>query len=195
MSQKSLLFVVVLTAVVAITACESEPDVDQNIIHTSFDLTCNNIGLTKAQSYQPNDGSINRIIIMSDSTIGEQYDEYFQQHPSNMPEAWFPQIVDGTFVYTDVELALCIHRTATEPVDIPCDFEDGYTIKVHNATYEMTLRDPNTAEIIAQQTVTNEGNCPTMFSIFTEGQKEQDQFAAVGDAQIQAFIEPYVVTH
>jgi hypothetical protein len=154
-------------------------------------LTCKGIGLTKALPYQPGDG-LNQTIVMSDSTIGDQYDEYTQRFNRDIPEEWFPQIVDGTFVYDQVELVACIHRTAVEPANIPCDFEDGYSIKVHNATYEMTLRDPLTAEIINKQTVTNEGTCPNMFSLFTEGQKEQDQFADIADAQIQAFIESYV---
>jgi hypothetical protein len=190
---KRVLFLLVLLGVVtAVAACESAPNPDQNLTSYSFDLTCNGIGLTKAMAYEPEDGAINQIIVMSDSTIGAQYDEYTQHYTSDMPEEWFPQIVDGTFVYDAVELVLCVHRTAVEPLDIPCEFEDGYSIKVHNATYEMTLRSPQTAEIIAQETITNEGSCPTMFSMFTEGQKEEDRFADVADAQIQAFIEPYV---
>lgn len=184
-----ILLIVLLTAV--IVSCESAPDPDQDVYGYSFDLTCKGIGLTKANAYQPGDG-INQTIVMSDSTIGAQYDEYTQQFTSNMPEDWFPQIVDGTFVYDQVELVACIHRTAVEPVNIPCDFEDGYSIQVHNATYELTLRDPQTADVIDQQMITNEGSCPAMFSIFTEGQKKQDQFANVEDSQIQAFIEPYV---
>ena len=187
--KRIVLLIVLLTAVIA--ACESAPDPDQDVAGYSFDLTCKGIGLTKANAYQPGDG-INQAIVMSDSTIGDQYDEYTQQFNDGMPEEWFPQIVDGTFVYDQVELVACIHRTAVEPTDIPCDFEDGYSIKVHNATYEMTLRDPQTAAVIDQQTVTNQGSCPTMFSFFTEGQKEEDQFPVVEDAQIQAFIESYV---
>ncbi len=188
--KRIVLLIMLLTAV--ITACESAPNPDQDVTGYSFDLTCKGIGLTKANSYQPGDG-INQAIVMSDSTIGDQYDEYTQRFNRDMPEEWFPQIVDGTFVYDKVELVACIHRTAVEPVNIPCDFEDGYSIQVHNATYEMTLRDPQTAAVIDQQTVTNQGSCPTMFSLFTEGQKEQDQFADVEDAQIQAFIESYVM--
>lgn len=189
--KRMVLLLMLLTAV--IVGCESAPDPDQDVAGYSFDLTCKGTGLTKANPYQPGDG-INQIIVMSDSTIGDQYDEYTQQFNDGMPEAWFPQIVDGTFVYDQVELVACIHRTAVAPIDIPCEFEDGYSIKLHNATYEMTLRDPQTAAVIDQETVTNEASCPNMFSLFTEGQKEQDQFPVVEDAQIQAFIEPYVVT-
>ena len=182
--------ILLLTAVSA--ACASTPNPDQDITGFSFDLTCKGIALTKALPYTPEDSGINQTIVMSDSTIGAQYDEYTPRYTGDMPAEWFPPIVDGTFVYDQVELVLCIHRTAVEPVDMACDFEDGYSINVHNATYEMTLRNPQTAAIIDQQTVTNEGTCPTLFSLFSEGQKEEDQFADIKDAQIQAFIEPYI---
>ncbi len=190
---KQLYFLFLLFALLTIiSACESEPDPNQEISSWSFDLTCKGIGLNQALAYTADDGGINQAIVMSDSTIGAQYDEYTQRHNREMPETWFPQIVDGTFVYDEVELVLCIHRTDVELVDIPCEFEDGYSIKVHNATYELTLRDPLTAEIIDQKSLTNEGDCPNMFSIFTEGQKEEDQFADVEDAQIQKFIQSYI---
>jgi hypothetical protein len=187
--KRIVLLMMLLTAV--ITACESAPDPDQDVYGYSFDLTCKDTGLNKANPYQPGDG-INQIIVMSDSTIGDQYDEYTQQFSGDMPEEWFPQIVDGTFVYDQVELVACIHRTAVEPLDIPCEFEDGYSIKLHNATYEMTLRDPQTAAILDRQTITNAANCPNMFSLFTAGEKNPDQFPVVEEAQIQAFIENYV---
>ncbi len=187
--KRIVVLIIVVTAV--IVGCESAPDPDQDVAGYSFDLTCKDIGLTKANAYQPGDG-INQIIVMSDSTIGDQYDEYTQQFTGDMPEAWFPQIVDGTFVYDQVELVACIHRTAVEPLDVPCEFEDGYSLNLHKATYEMTIRDPQTAAILDTQTVTNEATCPTMFSLFTEGEKNPDQFPVVEDAQIQAFIEPYV---
>ena len=187
--KRQLVVILLLTAVMA---CKSEPDPNQDLASFSFDLTCRGTGLTKASAYQPEDDRMSQIVIMNDSTIGAQYDEYTERFNRTMPEEWFPQIVAGTFVYDAVELVLCVHRTAVERLDIPCDFEDGYSINVHNATYEMTLRSAQTAAIIAQETVTSEGHCPALFSIFTEGEKEQDQFADIEDVQIQAFIEPYV---
>src|SRR5574339_1150987 len=119
MMKRILLLMMLLTAVIA--ACASAPDPDQDVVGSSFDLTCKGTGLSKANPYQPGDG-INQIIVMSDSTIGDQYDEYTQQFTGDMPAEWFPQIVDGTYVYDQVELVACIHRTAVEPLDIPCDF-------------------------------------------------------------------------
>ena len=125
--KRIILLMMLLTAV--ITACESAPDPDQDVYGYSFDLTCKDTGLNKANPYQPGDG-INQIIVMSDSTIGDQYDEYTQQFTGDMPEEWFPQI--------------------------------------------------------------NEASCPNMFSLFTEGEKNPDQFPVVEEAQIQTFIEKYV---
>lgn len=192
MRQKFLGLILLLMVFIFLVACEGAADPNQELTSFSFDLTCKGTALTKAAPYQPDDGAINQIVVMSDSTIGDQYDDYTERFNRDMPEEWFPQIVDGTYVYQDVELVLCVHRTATERVDIPCEFEDGYSINVHNSTYEMTLRSAQTAEVIVQETVINEGECPTMFSLFSEDEKEKDQFADIEDAQIQAFIEPYV---
>lgn len=189
---KQQIFVTVLLLITAmIVGCESEPNPDQSLSPAAFDLVCQGTGLTQAAPYTPDDGR-NQAIVMSDSTIGAQYDQYNTRYNREMPEEWFPQVVDGTFNYSAVELVLCISRTAAEPVDVACDFEDGYSINVHNATYELVLRTASTAEIVAQESVTNDGRCPTMFSLFTEGEKNVDQFADVDDSQIEALIEPYV---
>ncbi len=193
MMKKFILLLILILSLSAAVACESEPNPDQELTSFAFDLVCKGTGLTKAIPYEPADEGINQVIVMSDSTIGAQYDEYSQRFNRDMPEEWFPQIVDGTFDYSDVEMVLCAHRTAVEPVDIECEFEDDHSINVHNSTYELTLRSSQTAEIIAQETVTSEGSCPTMFSFFDEGETEKDEFADLQDAQIQAFIEPYVV--
>ena len=129
-------FLLLLICSLLLIGCgESEPDPDLEITSGSFDDVCNGLGLNKAVAYAGDDADISQIAVVSDSTIGAQYDNYSTRFTDGMPEAWFPQIVDGLFDYSNVELVACIHRTEVMEASA-CPFEDGYTLNVYNSTYE-----------------------------------------------------------
>jgi hypothetical protein len=190
MNKCVLLFAVCFLFSVGLIACTGGEDPDRPIGTADFDTVCKGEGLTKGASYNAEASGVHRISVMTDSTIGAQYEEYFPQYLSQLPEEWFPQIVDGTFSYADVELTGCIHRVDVTPVEA-CEFEDEYTLNVHQATYELTVRTTQTGEILASETIEVEASCPTMH-MFTDGEFEEDYFPVVDEETIQAFIQPYV---
>ena len=189
MKKSIYLLVIILILIVILAACGGE-DPDRPIGTYDFDTVCKGEGLPKGMAYDSAQTGIQRITVMSDSTIGAQYDDYSPHYMSNAPEEWFPQVVDGTYSYADVPLTGCIHRTSTTQVDA-CEFEDDYTLIVYEATYEVSVRATQTGEVIAQETMTAPAECPTMH-MFTDGEYEEDYFAVIDDQTIQNFIEPYV---
>ena len=167
-----------------------EPDPNATITNIDFDGVCKGEPLARAAAYDAAGAAPHTVIVMTDSTIGAEYDEYFSRFISDIPADWVAQIVEGTFDYSTVQLVTCVHRSAVELIE-SCEFEDDYVLNTHASTYELTLRAAQSGEVVAQETVTNGGECPT-FHMFTEGETNEDYFTDIDDEQILAFIEPYV---
>ncbi|MBK8434778.1 MAG: hypothetical protein IPL28_27305 [Chloroflexi bacterium] len=177
---------VLLLSVVACGGEEEDPN--RPLTTEDFATVCAGQAQPRAAAYTP-ETAPNQIMLLSDSTIGDQYDYYNIRFTSELPEEWFPQIVDGTFDFNPAELVTCIHRTATELADT-CEYEDNYILEVFNSTYEVTVYAAQTGENLVRETVEASGECPSMF-MFDEGITEDVYYADISEKQIGAIIERF----
>ena len=178
-------------ATAIVSACEGgAEDPNSPVTSLDFDRVCKGEALAKAPAFDPEAAGIHRVIVMSDSTIGDQYEEYFTQFVSDMPEEWAAPLVEGTFDYGQVELVACIHRTAAEAAE-SCEFEDGYFLNVHNTSYEMVLIAAQSGVEVDRTTFDIAGECP-MLHMFDEGETQEPYYPVVDGEEILAFIEPHV---
>lgn len=185
---KYVLWLLAILAAVLV-ACGGEEDPNRPLNNLDFELLCKGQVQPRAAAYTP-ETPPNPIMILTDSTIGAQYDDYSVRYTSDLPSKWFPQIVDGTFDYSPVELVACIHRANTEKVDT-CEFEDDYLLDVFDSTYEVSVFVAQTGEKLANETVVAQGSCPSIH-MFDEGDTEDVYYADISEAQIEAVIEPFM---
>lgn len=88
----------------------------------------------------------------------------------------------------DATTILCVSVTESTEVQ-RCDYErDGetFTLVMASATYDIELREADTAEVVAGDTVSVEAEeCPGITS-WTEGESERTSYPRPADEQIQA---------
>ena len=188
--QKIFFVILVLFTTAVFTACESDPnDPNRPLTYVDFANLCAGQSLPRAAAYTP-DTAPNQMMILTDNTIGAQYDEYTIRFTSNLPEEWFAQIVDGTFDYSPVELVTCIHRTSTTLAD-SCEFEDNYLLNVYDATYDVSIYAAQSGEKLTAETVSVTAECPSLH-MFDEDEQEDDYYADLSEENLRTIIEPFM---
>ncbi len=174
------------------SACGDDASVDDALddgssgdifLSSDFATVCRGVGLDGASAYVAGDGRPLVIALTGESP------EFTQM--SGLPDGWEPDFES----YAATELVACLDRTATVSDQICDGYEDeglSWSVEVFSATYDVSLRDAQTAEII-EQTVFDAPSvgCP-MFSFYSEGDPSpKPDYPSPTDA-LEAFLAPYI---
>lgn len=152
-------------------------------LSSDFATVCRGVGLEGASPYVAGDG---RPLVIA---LTGETPEFSQM--SGLPDGWEPDFES----YADTELVACLDRTAAVSDQVCDGYEDeglSWSVEAFSATYDVTLRDAQTAEVI-EETVFEapSDGCP-MFSFYSEGDPSpKPSYPSTTDA-LEAFLAPYI---
>lgn len=129
--------------------------------------------------------------------------------PSSEPFSGYVYVDDGTgwttgwfdlfgdqhaIVGDDATAILCVNVTESTEAE-RCEYErdgDTFTLVMASATYDIELRNADTANVIATDTLTVDAEpCPGITS-WTEGDTERTSYPRPTDEQVQAALGPFI---
>ncbi len=153
---------------------------------TEFTQVCRGTGLETASSYST-EGGVHPLVVL------EGEDPEYSYSSVTLPDGW--ETAYETFETT--ELVACLNRVSTTPVELCEGYEDeesgiAWSVQTFDSTYDLTLRDAKTAEIIAEQSFEGPSDGCPMFSFFTEGDPDPAPEYDVPSAEIEVFLKTFV---
>lgn len=159
-----------------------------------YEAVCRQGTIAEAAAYAPSAGSVSPLVLFDRTGTDQNSYNFSGNILFKLPEPWMVNY-DGD--PTKVQLVGCITRTAATPVD-KCEFQDDedsskiYTLNTFDATYEVKLFEAQTGKEVAATSIDAAyGECPTM-SMFSDDDTEEDGFASLNGADLQAFLKEHV---
>lgn len=151
-----------------------------------FAQVCRGTGLATTAAYAP-DAELSPIVVLE----GEDPD--YSGSLVILPDGWETDF--GSFETT--QLVGCLDRVSATPAELCegyADDESGisWSVQTHDSSYEMTLRDSQTAEIVAEATFEGPADGCPMFSSYTEGDPDPVLDYDVPSTEIEVFLKEYV---
>jgi hypothetical protein len=151
---------------------------------SDFAPVCRGTGVEAATAYSGGAG-VHKVVV-----LGGEDPEYGIVSVS-LPDGWEPGFED----LAEVELVACANRTAATESELCEGYEDEgleWSIQTYDATWEVTLRDATTAEVVAETTLTATADgCPVV-SFYSEGDPTPVPDYATPDAELEVFLKEYV---
>ncbi len=153
---------------------------------TEFTQVCRGTGLETASSYSA-EGDLHPLVIL------EGEDPEYSYSSVTLPDGW----ETAYETYETTELVACLNRVSTTPVELCEGYEDeesgiSWSVQTFDSSYDLTLRDAKTAEIVAEQSFEGPSDGCPMFSFFTEGDPDPAPEYDVPSAEIEVFLKTYV---
>ena len=157
---------------------------------SDFEGSCQGATVSSATAYDPAAASHKILLFTS-------YEDSLVEDSLTLPADWQVTFEADGNAYAAIELVACALRTEEAFVQDCTGYEsDGVVTenvaKLHNATYELTVREATTGTALGSTTIaTAEDECP-MFVTFEGEQDTVDYFAPPPDDQVTAFLKPFV---
>ncbi|MEZ5377329.1 MAG: hypothetical protein R2733_12560 [Acidimicrobiales bacterium] len=153
---------------------------------SEFDQVCRGTGLEAAAGLSAETG-VHPLVIL------EGEDPEYSYSSVTLPDGWEVEIGN----YEATEMVACLNRVSATPVELCEGYEDSdsgisWSVQTFDATYELTLRDAKTAEVIATESFEGPSDGCPMFSIFSEGDPDPAPEYDVPSADIEVFLKDYV---
>lgn len=149
-----------------------------------FDIVCNGAGVAAASGYTAGDGVPAMVVLRGEAPS-------FDPASTLVPDEW--QTPFDALETT--ELVVCVDRTSSSSVEVCTGYEDeGLTweVETYNASYDVTVRDAVTAEVLESTSLEAAADGCPMFSLYTEGDPSPvPDYADPNDA-LEAFLAPLV---
>jgi hypothetical protein len=115
-----------------------------------------------------------------------------------LPDDWTVLFDANGDAYAAVDLTICAKRTAAKFVK-DCDGykiddkPDPLVVKMHTATYALSVHESNTGKELATKSVeATDGSCPTYLFRVEKGTTTMDKYAVLTEEQVTAFAKPFV---
>lgn len=110
-----------------------------------------------------------------------------------LPDGWTPEIGE----VATAELVACANRVAATESELCEGFEDeesglAWAVQTHDATWEVTLREATTAEIVAEMTFEAEADGCPVFSTYREGDPNPKLDYEAPGADLEVFLKEHV---
>lgn len=153
---------------------------------TEFTQVCRGTGLATASAYTT-EGDLHPLVVL------EGEDPEYGYSSVTLPDGWETAYES----YESTQLVACLNRVATTPVELCEGYEDeesgiSWSVQTFDSTYDLTLRDAQSAEIVAEETFEGPSDGCPMFSIFSEGDPSPAPEYDVPSAEIEVFLKDYV---
>lgn len=153
---------------------------------SEFAPVCRGTGQVKATAFDQ-ESELSPLVVLS----GE--DPEYSFSVAQLPDGW----TTAFETYEDTQLVACLARVAAEAVELCEGYEDTdsgieWSVQTHDTTWEVTLREATTAEVVAQETFeVPASGCP-MFSSYTEGDPDPVMNYDEPSADLEVFLKPFV---
>ncbi len=153
---------------------------------SEFDQVCRGTGLASATGYTAESG-VHPVVVLQ----GEDPD--YSYSSVTLPDGWEPE----SGAYESTQLVACLDRVSATPVELCEGYEDSdsgttWSVQTFDATYELTVRDAQSAEVIAEETFEGPSDGCPMFSIYHDGDPNPAPEYDVPSAEIEVFLKDYV---
>ncbi|MEM7143118.1 MAG: hypothetical protein AAF548_19000 [Actinomycetota bacterium] len=161
-----------------------DTDVSDLYYEGQFDIVCNGAGVSAAAGYTAGDGVPAMVVMQGEAPS-------FNPASTLVPDEW--QTPFDALETT--ELVVCVDRTASSAVEVCTGYEDeglSWEVETFNATYDVTVRDAVTAEVLQATTLEAQADGCPMFSFYTEGDPSPVADYADPTDSLEAFLAPVV---
>jgi hypothetical protein len=156
---------------------------------SDFEDVCQGATVASATAYDPA-APTHKVVLLS------TYDDSMIEDTTTLPADWQVTFDAEANAYAEVDLVACAVRTEATFVQDCTGYEsDGVVTenvaKLHNATYELTVREATTGTSLGTTTVTTaDQDCP-MFVMFESDTETRDYFASPPADEVTAFVKPF----
>lgn len=153
---------------------------------SEFAPVCRGTGQAKATAYDQ-ESELSPLVVLS----GE--DPEYSFSVAQLPDGWKTAFE----TYEDTQLVACLDRVAAEAAELCEGYEDTdsgieWSVQTHDTTWEVTLREATTAEVVGQQTFEAPATGCPMFSSYTEGDPDPVMDYNEPSAELEVFLKPFV---
>jgi hypothetical protein len=155
---------------------------------TDYEQVCRDTGQPRAAEYVAGPGVHPILVLTSDDGTD------FMGASPTLPEGWAATFPD----LEQTQLVGCIVRTAATPAELCEGYEDDdtgaqWSVQTHDVTYEYTVRNARTAEVLGRSTFeVPAGQCP-MFSMHSADDPDPDPYyPSISDGEAELFVRPFV---
>ena len=171
----------------ASATADAEVSADE-MFDTDYEQVCRDTGQPRAAEYVAGPGVHPILVLTSDDGTD------FMGASPTLPEGWAATFPD----LEQAQLVGCIVRTAATPVELCEGYEDDdtgaqWSVQTHDVTYEYTVRNARTAEVLGRSTFeVPAGQCP-MFSMHSSDDPDPDPYYPnISDGEAELFVRPFV---
>jgi hypothetical protein len=172
----------------AATVPETSPGTDSADIEPG-DLApvCRDTALASAPAYAPTPGLHPVYVLATDEATRAE-------SGSELPLGWGAD----ELAPSDAQLVACVTQTATTPTLLCPGYVDDdtgteWSVQVHDASFEVSVRVAATAEVLTSTTFDITGNTCPMFSSYTEGDPNPvPEYPLVTSDHLEPIVKPHV---
>ena len=125
------------------------------------------------------------------------YKDDLTDQSTSLPADWTVQYSAKADAFKAVDLVICARRTAAPQVKVCDGYKDNdratqNKVRLHTATYELSVREARTARTLAEKTVeATDSDCP-WFVTFDNDTDTIDSYASLSDSAVADFLRPHI---
>ncbi len=170
------------------TSTDDAAAATDELFDRNFAQVCRDTGFERAAEYSAGAGVHPLLALQSDDGAD------FTGQSVTLPDGW-------AAVWPDLErtqLVSCTVRTSATPVRVCEGYEDDdtgleWTVQTHDVSYDVTVRNARTAEVLGSQSFDiPAGDCP-MFSSYSEGSPQPvPSYPYISDGEFELLVRPFV---
>lgn len=155
-----------------------------------FQGVCSGATVSSATPYDPAAASHKALYFAT-------YTDDLLDQSSTLPGDWTVQWSPDGNTLTAIDLVVCARRSAAQQVKVCDGYEDdgretANTVRWHTATYEVSVREATSGNILGETTMEATGtNCP-MFMSFDSDSDTVDGYASLSDSAVADFVRPFI---
>ncbi|MDP3892004.1 hypothetical protein [Nocardioides sp.] len=156
-----------------------------------FKTVCGGAPQSRATSYDPAAAGHKALY------FGTYGDSLLDQSSTVLPADWTVTFDPDGDALAAVDLVVCAERTAATEARMCEGYEDdgvptGNRVRLHHATWQLSVRDAVTGEVIDEQTMKTRANVCPMITSFDGTDQTKDEYARIPDERIAAFLRPHM---
>lgn len=167
-----------------------DPAADAVLFPDNFEGVCQGATVSAATPYDESAASHKAVYFTT-------YEDSLLDQSSELPTDWTVTFSPDGNALQAIDLVACAVRTAEEPVQTCEGYEDdgqdtGNKVNWHTATYDVSVREATTGEVLAEETVeADDKECP-MFASFDDEKQTIDMYASVPKDKVVGLLKPFV---
>ncbi len=153
---------------------------------SEFSQVCRGTGLATASAYTP-EGDLHPLVFL------EGEDPEYSYSTVTLPDGWETSFES----FETTQLVACLNRVSATPAELCEGYEDddsdlSWSVQTFDSSYELTLRDAQSATVVAEQAFEGPSEGCPMLSFFTEGDPNPAPDYDVPSTEIEVFLKQYV---